>query len=86
MSFFPMKKSLLTEKINPAEMCFGLNRATDERSLAVFLQMFTSDEMLDTLVPRLSDDDISQIVDFLTGMMKKHLQENEYHSLFLGED
>ncbi len=81
-----MKKSLMTEKINPAEMCFGLNRDTDERSLAIFLQMFTTDEMLDTLIPRLSEDDISQTVDFLTQIMKKHLQETEYHTIFLGED
>lgn len=86
MGWCSMKKSLLAEKINPAEMCFGLNRDTDERSLAVFLQMLTSDEMLETLIPRLTDDDIGQTVDFLTHMMKKHLQENEYHSLFLGEE
>lgn len=81
-----MKKSLMAEKINPVEMCFGLNRDTDERSLAVFLQMFTADKMLDALIPRLTDDDISQTVDFLTQMMKKHLQENEYHTIFLGEE
>lgn len=80
-----MKKSLITKKINPAEMCFGLNRDTDERSLAVFLQMFTAGEMLDVLIPRLTDNDISQTVDFLTQMMKKHLQEDEYHTIFLGE-
>jgi hypothetical protein len=81
-----MKKSLMKEKNNLSEICFGLNRDTDERSLAVFLQMFTSAEMMDTLIPRLSDKDIDQTVNFLTMMMKKHLQENEYHTIFLGEE
>jgi len=81
-----MERSLLQKKIDPAEMCFGLNRETDERSLAAFLQMFTAPAMLEALIPRLSDDDIDATVDFLTRLMKKHLQEDEYHSLFLNED
>ncbi len=81
-----MKRSSLAPNCNPAEICFGLDRNTDERSLAVFLLMFTSPVMLDALIPRLSDDDINETVDFLTGLMKKHLEENEYHTLFLNED
>jgi len=81
-----MERSLLQKKIDPAEICFGLNRETDERSLAAFLQMFTAPAMLEALIPRLSDDDIEATVDFLTRLMKKHLQEDEYHSLFLNED
>ncbi|MBI5558250.1 MAG: hypothetical protein HY885_11495 [Deltaproteobacteria bacterium] len=67
-------------------MCFGLNRATDERSLAAFLRMFAAPTVLDTLIPRLPDEDILATVDFLTRLMKKHLRENEYHTLFLNEE
>ena len=81
-----MKRSLLAENFDPAEICFGLSRESDERSLAAFLQMFAASEMVDTLIPRLSDDDINATVDFLTGLMKKHLQENEYHTIFLQEE
>jgi hypothetical protein len=81
-----MERSLFQKKIDPAEMCFGLNRETDERSLAAFLQMFAAPAMLEALIPRLSDDDINATVDFLTSLMKKHLQQDEYHTLFLNEE
>jgi hypothetical protein len=81
-----MKRSITQKKIDPAEICFGLSRAVDERSLVAFLQMFAAPAMLEALIPRLSDDDISATVDFLTRLMKKHLRENEYHTLFLNEE
>ncbi|MFH1216354.1 MAG: hypothetical protein V1706_07625 [Pseudomonadota bacterium] len=81
-----MKSSSFFEKMNPAEICFGLNRHTDECSLAAFLQMFCREHLLETLIPRMADGDISDTVNFLTGIMKKHLSETEYHSLFLGEE
>ena len=65
---------------------FGFDRATDEKSLRLFLQRFTDSGVLDALLPRLQDDDIQATVDFLTGIMHKHLSEKEYHSLFLAED
>jgi len=68
------------------EICFGLDRATDERSLAVFLRLFSSDAFLTTLIPRLNDDEIDQLVDQLTGLMRRHLTEKEYHELFLGDN
>ena len=70
---------------NFQEICFGLNRQTDERSLAVFLQLFSRDELLQALIPRLADEEIIQLVDQLTAVLRKHLQEAEYHELFLGD-
>jgi len=67
------------------EICFGLNRETDERSLAIFLKLFSRDELLQTLIPRLGDDEIIQLVDQLTTVLRNHLQEAEYHELFLGD-
>ena len=66
-------------------ICFGLNRATDERSLAFFLRLFNRDELLNTLVSRLADEEISGLVDHLTGILHRHLTEKEYHELFLGD-
>jgi hypothetical protein len=81
-----MERSLHPKKIDPSEICFGLNRETDERSLAAFLRMFAAPALLEALIPRLSADDIDATVDFLTRLMKKHLREDEYHTLFLNED
>ena len=66
-------------------IAFGFDRATDERSFGLFLQRFMDKKLMETLVPRLQDEDILATVDFLTGIMRKHLSEKEYHSLFLAE-
>ena len=66
-------------------ICFGLDRKTDEQSLAIFLRLFSRDELLQTLIPRLSDDEIIRLVDQLTAVLRNHLQEGEYHELFLGD-
>jgi len=66
-------------------IAFGFDRASDERSFEMFLQQFVDKKLMETLLPRLLDEDISATVDFLTGIMQKHLTEKEYHSLFLAE-
>jgi len=67
------------------EICFGLDRATDERSLALFLQLFSREEFLQALIPRLGDDEIEHLVNQLTGLMRHHLSKDEYHQLFLND-
>ena len=67
-------------------MFFGLDRATDEQSLITFLQQFSEDRLLGTLASRMSEEEIHQVVDLLTMVMRNHLSGEEYHSLFLGED
>ena len=74
-----------SEKPHVADICFGLNRATDEQSLRVFLEKCAEDSVLDVIVPRLSDNELSDIVNFLTGVLHRHLSKKEYHRLFLGE-
>ena len=68
---------------NIKEICFGWNRQTDERSLRKFLKKFSGDNMLEALIPRLTDKELTAIVDLLTETMKNHLSEVEYHRLFL---
>ncbi|MCF6187604.1 MAG: hypothetical protein L3J49_09075 [Desulfobulbaceae bacterium] len=77
----------MTEKSSiPAdEICFGLDRITDERSLALFLNLFSRKQLLGTLIPRLDDYEIEQVVDLLSTLMRTHLQEKEYHELFLDD-
>lgn len=67
------------------QICFGLNRATDERSLALFLRLLSREELLQALIPRLEEAEIMRLVDTVTGMLHKHLEEKEYHELFLGD-
>lgn len=81
-----MDRSFFEGDFDPAGICFGLDRETDERSLVHFLRLFVSPALLEALIPRLSDHDITETVDFITRLMKKHLQEEEYHTLFLKEE
>jgi hypothetical protein len=67
-------------------MYFGIDRVTDELSLIAFLQHFSDDRLTRELVPRMTEQEIHQVVDLLTGIMKNHLSGDEYHTLFLGED
>ena len=64
---------------------FGFDRPTDEKSLALFLACFADQKLLGALLPRLADDEILEIVDFISRLMHKHLSEKEYHRLFLSE-
>jgi len=74
-----------TKENNSEAISFGFDRSTDERSLALFLSCFADQQLLDTLLPRLADQEILQVVDFITELMQKHLSEKEYHKLFLSE-
>lgn len=66
-------------------ICFGLDRPTDETSLMAFIEHFARPNLLATLIPRLSDNEITATLDFLTDLMQKHLSDKEYHRLFLAE-
>ena len=38
-----------------------------------------------TLAPRLSEEEINEFVDLISRVLKKHLNDEEYHNLFLKE-
>jgi hypothetical protein len=71
--------------LDATEICFGMDRETDERSLKTFLRIFSSQPLLDALVPRLSESEITSVLDFLSKIMHTHFSEKEYHSLFLNK-
>ena len=64
---------------------FGFNRETDENTIIYYLQKFSDDELIQALVKRLTDQDLANIFDLLTRLLKTHLTEEEYHHLFLKE-
>lgn len=74
------------EDLSSSEViCFGLNRASDEQSLAAFLRLFSQEHVTEILIPRLTDEEINRIVELLSTVMRNHLDKQEYHELFLGE-
>ena len=62
---------------------YGMDRPTDEATLVVYLQKFSDDECLKALIPRMSDEDMEQLFNQIGFLLKKHFEEEEYHSLFL---
>ena len=66
-------------------VAFGFSREVDEKSLMYYLQKFSDDDLMQLLSPRLSDQEIDNLVKLLMGLLKKHLSDGEYHRYFLKE-
>ncbi len=64
-------------------VAFGLTREIDEASLVVYLQKFSDDQLMEALRGRLSDEEIHKMVGWVTGILRAHFSEEEYHRLFL---
>jgi hypothetical protein len=62
---------------------FGFDRETDENTVRYYLQKFSDDALSEKLIGRLSNEELSGIFFMITGILKNHLSEPEYHSLFL---
>jgi hypothetical protein len=65
---------------------FGFDRQSNEDTVQVYLQKFSDDFLMNTILKRMSDDDLTELFDVTSKMLKKHLTEPEYHTLFLKEE
>jgi hypothetical protein len=67
-------------------VAFGFSRKVDEKSLMVYLQKFADDDLVKVMVPRLSDEEINQLFELMTHLMRKHFKDEEYHQYFLKDE
>ena len=65
---------------------FGLNREINENTIVYYLQKFSDDALMDILKKRLDDSELEAVFDLINDLLHKHLNEEEYHRLFLKED
>ena len=65
---------------------FGADRDTDENTVLYYLQKFSDDLLMKKLLKRLSEDELSEIFNLITRLLKVHLTDTEYHDLFLKEE
>lgn len=65
---------------------FGWDRKTDEETVMFYLQKFSDDDFMKVLMKRLTDEELAGIYERINELMKSHLTEDEYHSLFLKEE
>ncbi|MDR2351985.1 MAG: cytoplasmic protein [Deltaproteobacteria bacterium] len=63
----------------------GFDHETDLATLEVYLQKFSADDLMERLLPRLSQEEISSFFRLLETTLKRHLSPEEYHVLFLKE-
>ena len=72
-------------KPDPSKICFGLTEELDRQSLTTFLKLGGREEFLNIFAERLSSEEIIHFVDHFMKLLRKHLNEDEYHRLFLGD-
>jgi hypothetical protein len=64
---------------------FGADRRTDENTIIYYLQKFSDDRLMKTIISRLLDEEIFEIFSLVTRLLKNHLTSSEYHQIFLKE-
>jgi hypothetical protein len=64
---------------------FGFDRNTDENTVIYYLQKFSDDQLMKTIIKRLSDPELSEVFLLMTRLLKNHLNSAEYHNIFLKE-
>ena len=69
--------------IQADQMCFGLTEELDRQSFLCFLQLAGDKKFAETLSHRVSREEIIKHVDSFTSLLRQHLSEDEYHTLFL---
>ena len=62
---------------------YGMDRHSDENTVQVYLQKFSDDRLMKTILKRMDDDDLNDVFEIISKMLKKYLTEPEYHQLFL---
>ncbi len=62
---------------------FGADRGTDEKTVMYYLQKFSDDKLVATVTSRMTDEELQELFDLVGSLLKRHLDEAEYHGLFL---
>jgi hypothetical protein len=65
---------------------FGLNRENDENTVIYYLQKFSDDALMQVMKKRLTDEELRTLFDLMSALLRKHLDETEYHRLFLKDE
>ena len=65
---------------------FGLSREVDECTITYYLQRFAEDALMALIRGRMSQEDMEDLFNLITRLMKQYLTEEEYHKHFLKDD
>lgn len=67
-------------------LAFGWDRQTDEQTLICYLQMLSDDRLIKILASRMSEHEIEKLHNLINRLLKTHLNDAEYHRLFLKDN
>lgn len=62
---------------------YGYDRKTNECTLAYYMQKFSDDELVKLITGRMTDIEMDNLFNLVSGLLTRHLNEEEYHRLFL---
>ena len=62
---------------------FGSDRETDESTVIYYLQKFSDDQVMQTVIPRMSDAELEEFFNLINRTLVRHLVDEEYHRIFL---
>ena len=62
---------------------FGLDRETDENTVICCLQKFSDDQLMEHLRKKLRDEELNEMFNLISRLLRAHLSESEYHRYFL---
>jgi TorA maturation chaperone TorD len=62
---------------------YGADRETDENTIIYYLQKFSDDRFMALITKRMTDAEMLELFNLINRLLKNHLTEAEYHSLFL---
>jgi hypothetical protein len=65
---------------------YGADRETDENTLIYYLQKFSDDRFMSLITKRMTDEEMLELFDLLNRLLRNHLTEAEYHTVFLKDD
>ncbi len=64
---------------------YGADRETDENTVVYYLQKFSDDRFMAMMTKRMTDAELLELFELINRLLRSHLTESEYHTLFLKE-
>ena len=65
---------------------YGADRETDENTIIYYLQKFSDDRLMALITKRMTDEEMLELFELISRLLKNNLTEPEYHRLFLRDD
>jgi hypothetical protein len=62
---------------------FGRDRENNENTVIYYLQKFSDDQVMETIIKRMRDSELEEFFDLINRALVRYLADEEYHRIFL---